>query len=201
MPDWLQLRVAHCKLSFFDGTNEGCASYDPDIAVNHGPAKRITAMHVAGAAGASVSADGTQQPLASLLQCPALHSTGSSSNLRWQKLAPHSAVAPATANQPPLFAPGSQQGDTSNAPCCAQRTSDAAETSLAPLSSTVAADIAASISDESCKPSKKRKKQCMPCPNVLSSPPKMYKDDREYQRYLADSNDVSAWVRKTLLDR
>jgi hypothetical protein len=193
MPDWLQLRVAQCKLSFFDGTNEGCAGYDPDHAVRHGPAKPITAMHVAGAAGASVSADGSQQPILPLLQCSALRSPRSSSNLRWQKLAPHSAVAPATANEPPC--------DTSNTTCCAQRTSNVADTSLPALSSTVAADNEASIADESCKPSQKRKKQRTPCPSVLSSPPKMYKDDREYQRYLADSNDVSAWVRKTLLDR
>jgi hypothetical protein len=151
-------------------------------------------MHVAGAAGASVSADGSQQPILPLLQCSALRSPRSSSNLRWQKLAPHSAVAPATANEPPC-------DTTSNATCCAQRTSNVADTSLPALSSTVAADNEASIADESCKPSQKRKKQRTPCPSVLSSPPKMYKDDREYQRYLADSNDVSAWVRKTLLDR
>jgi hypothetical protein len=70
------------------------------------------------------------------------------------------------------------------------------------LCPTADAEAASFAAGDSCKPPKRQKKHCAPfCSSTISSPPRIYKDDLDYQRYFEESNDVSAWVRNTLLDR
>ena len=202
MPEWLQLRVAQCSLTFVDGFAEGDRiSACCGVAIE-GQQPSLTAAHQ----------DAVIAPAACnlQLQLPQSLARPSISSIRWQHIAvtgapaPHVAVDPACGDTGPAFAP--MLPFSGVATVAATRALSPAL--LADAGGTVISTAAFGDAHQdakgvgSPKPSKRpRKHRTSSSASILSSPPKVYRSDQDYQRYLADSNGMSAWVWKTILDR
>ena len=203
MPEWLQLRVAQCRLTFVDGFAEGDRiSACCGVAIE-GQQPSLTAAHQ----------DAVIAPAACnlQLQLPQSLARPSISSIRWQHIAVTGAPAPAVAVDPacgdtgPAFAP---MLPFSGVATVAETTRALSPAPLAGAGEAVISTAAFGDAHqdaqgvESPKPSKRhRKHRASSRASILSSPPKVYRSDQDYQRYLADSIDMSAWVRTTILDR
>jgi hypothetical protein len=198
MPEWLQMRVAQCSLAFCGGLNDDVG---PDTSLFlQQPCRQMLN-------------DKTSQHAAIVV--PQQRSASSTSNVRWNKIVPSVSAAAID-----LVTPGRTDA-VAFGPCATAALTtdsslivDATDAALPRLSNEVARVSVnhrgsdsrerevlstAAVSPKSSK--KRRKERALTLPSSLASPPKLYKDDQAYQRYLADSNAVSDWVRKTLLER
>lgn len=202
MPDWLQLRVAQCSLTFVDGFAEGDRVSAGGGVVIEKQQSSLTAARQDG--GIAPAASDLQ------LQVPQSLALPSISSIRWQHTAVNDAPArdvavdPACGGTEPAFAPTLPLSGV--ATVAATRALSPAL--LADAGGTVISTAAFGDAHQdakgvgSPKPSKRpRKHRTLSSASILSSPPKVYRGDQDYQRYLADSNDMSAWVWKTILDR
>jgi hypothetical protein len=206
MPEWLQLRVAQCSLTFVDGFAEG---------------DRISACCGVAIEGQQPSLTAARQdaviaPAASnlQLQLPQSLARPSISSIRWQHIpvtgapAPAVAVDPACGDTGPAFAPMLPFSGVATVAETTRALSPVTPALLAAAGEAVISTAAFGDAHQDAqgagtpKPSKRhRKHRASSSASILSSPPKVYRSDQDYQRYLADSNDMSAWVRKTILDR
>ncbi len=213
MPEWLQMRVAQCSLTFCDPVDGLVAAVVADAS---------SGQHRPGSIASVPVASQTALALPLPQQQSVFRHYSSTSSIRWQQLihsAPHATVAslaPACNVRDAHF-PGSASSAcahiaaTTDAAHCTSTSAAIPAAQAAPVptaaaaassSSSSAAAAAAEAAVHSPKSHKKRKKErAISGSGTFASPPKAYRGDREYQRYFTDSNDVSAWVRKTLLDR
>ena len=203
MPDWLQLRVTQCYLHFVHRIRTDVSSSDQAQGFERaGEQQRISACN----ALVPERAPSFRQLLPSLPpQCQAQSSSSNVASLRWHKPV-HPAHCSTVVREPVVqddaAASGSGVDVASIAPFRPQIANGTADASLSDLCTAAGAIDETSSAANARKPLKRPKKHRQTTSSsLLASPPKIYKDDREYQRYLADSNDVGAWVRRTLLDR
>jgi hypothetical protein len=203
MPEWLQLRVAQCSLTFVDGFAEGDGMSACGGVVIEKQQPSLTAARQ----------DPVAVPAASNLQLQAPQSLAppSISSIRWQHIAVTDAPAkdisedPACAETGPASAP---MLPFSGVATVAETTRAKPPALLAAAGGGVISTAALGDARQdakgvgSPKPSKRRRKhRTSSGASMLASPPKVYRSDQDYQRYLADSNDMSEWVWKTILDR
>jgi hypothetical protein len=204
MPEWLQLRVAQCSMTFVDGFAEGDGmSACGGVFIEKQQPSLTTAARQ----------DPVVVPAASNLQLQAPQSLAppSISSIRWQHIAVTDVPAkdisedPACGETGPAFAP---MLPFSGVATIAETTRAKPPALLAAAGGGVISTAALGDTRQdakgvgSPKPSKRRRKQRTSSgASMLASPPKVYRSDQDYQRYLADSNDMSEWVWKTILDR
>lgn len=198
MPEWLRSRCAQCSLRYVDASHNApnCWEVQED---RDGVWQRSELVRDSSQLPPSVLQPPSSSPARYLAQ-PAHSNT---SNVRWQNLVSANAASAAA------LEPGVGQGSVvvepqidaaATASCC--KLSDCVTSSSVDQRLALAADEKSPTGAGTCRPLKKRKTLCASlCGSLLASPPKIYKEDKEYQRYLDDINDVGAWVRKTLLDQ
>ncbi len=200
MPEWLEMRCAQCSLKFVDGVYESDAVAGGDACMDRQqPCATIhTSVYVC------KEGDITLQKQQLLIQSQQqqqqqqhhhhqqqsqLLSRHPPCSLRWQNLVPSNPHVPA------CIAHHAELPPTCRSEAVLEAHAECADVSLAALASRDASQVISAAAK-----SKKHKKEHSRS-SFLASPPKVYRDDAEYQRYFAASNDVSEWVRKTLLDR
>jgi hypothetical protein len=198
MPEWLQMRVAQCSLTFCGGLNE-------DVGPNTSLFQQQPSRQMLPDAPAEHTA----------IVPPQQRSVCSTSDVRWNKIvASVPSVAIEVVTLGPTDAAAVAPCGTTVLTAASSLIVDAADAAQPRFSDEVAqvpvhrCDLdsrepeALSTAAVSPKSSKKRKRErALTLSSSLTSPPKVYKDDQAYQRYLADSKAVSDWVRKTLLER